>query len=364
MPGLSLIIRVVQGDIIATTWMFTIRVQQLLKMVQEAASSLVSIKEQSIQIPPDAEGRRRPVGLGAWSSWCDSCRSVPCSVYCRADAAYLCGGCDATIHSANSLARRHYRVPVLPITIGGLVVGMKPTVNRCLRRSEEVAAEEEEEVEVEDGFFLGGEVEDYLDLVEFSSCDDDGQIWEKEKKQSGGDGFEDEQKLIQSFQTGYGADNTEEISLSPMEDYLDLVEFSSCDDDGQIWEKEKKQSGGDGFEDEQKLIQSFQTGYGADNTEEISLSPMEGTEKSMTGISSSEIISVPPKAAIELFLGPKLQTAQQFNLMDREARVLRYREKRKTRRFEKIIRYASRKAYAETRPRVKGPLRKEERCTA
>ncbi|RWW89093.1 hypothetical protein BHE74_00001930 [Ensete ventricosum] len=39
---------------------------------------------------------------------------------------------------------------------------------------------------------------------------------------------------------------------------------------------------------------------------------------------------------------------------DREARVMRYREKKKSRRFEKTIRYASRKAYAETRPRLKG----------
>lgn len=37
----------------------------------------------------------------------------------------------------------------------------------------------------------------------------------------------------------------------------------------------------------------------------------------------------------------------------REARVNRYREKRKSRKFEKTIRYASRKAYAESRPRVK-----------
>ena len=44
--------------------------------------------------------------------------------------------------------------------------------------------------------------------------------------------------------------------------------------------------------------------------------------------------------------------------MDREARVLRYREKRKNRKFEKTIRYASRKAYAETRPRIKGRVAK------
>lgn len=45
-------------------------------------------------------------------------------------------------------------------------------------------------------------------------------------------------------------------------------------------------------------------------------------------------------------------------IMNREARVLRYREKRKNRKFEKTIRYASRKAYAETRPRIKGRFAK------
>lgn len=52
------------------------------------------------------------------------------------------------------------------------------------------------------------------------------------------------------------------------------------------------------------------------------------------------------------------QTAVQVPGIDREARVLRYREKRKNRKFEKTIRYASRKAYAETRPRVKGRFAK------
>lgn len=48
---------------------------------------------------------------------------------------------------------------------------------------------------------------------------------------------------------------------------------------------------------------------------------------------------------------------------DREARVMRYREKRKNRKFEKTIRYASRKAYAETRPRIKGRFAKRSENT-
>lgn len=48
------------------------------------------------------------------------------------------------------------------------------------------------------------------------------------------------------------------------------------------------------------------------------------------------------------------QKAKKFCPIDRQARVLRYREKRKNRKFEKKIRYASRKAYAEMRPRING----------
>ncbi|KAH0709103.1 hypothetical protein KY284_010530 [Solanum tuberosum] len=44
--------------------------------------------------------------------------------------------------------------------------------------------------------------------------------------------------------------------------------------------------------------------------------------------------------------------------LDRETRVMRYREKRKNRKFEKTIRYSSREAYAETRHRIKGRFTK------
>ncbi|XP_008796123.1 transcription factor GHD7-like [Phoenix dactylifera] len=44
--------------------------------------------------------------------------------------------------------------------------------------------------------------------------------------------------------------------------------------------------------------------------------------------------------------------------MERQAKVMRYKEKRQKRRYEKQIRYASRKAYAEMRPRIKGRFAK------
>lgn len=50
--------------------------------------------------------------------------------------------------------------------------------------------------------------------------------------------------------------------------------------------------------------------------------------------------------------------------LTRAERVMRYREKRKNRKFEKTIRYASRKAYAEVRPRIKGRFAKREEVLA
>ena len=87
---------------------------------------------------------------------------------------------------------------------------------------------------------------------------------------------------------------------------------------------------------------------------------------SMDGVvvpeSTSSEISIshqgPPKGTIDLFSSPPIQMPSQLSPMEREARVLRYREKKKARKFEKTIRYASRKAYAETRPRIKGRFAK------
>jgi hypothetical protein len=56
---------------------------------------------------------------------CEVCEHAPAAVTCRADAAVLCASCDADIHSANPLARRHERVPVAPFH-GALADAPKP----------------------------------------------------------------------------------------------------------------------------------------------------------------------------------------------------------------------------------------------
>lgn len=45
---------------------------------------------------------------------CDSCLRRRARWYCAADDAFLCQGCDASVHSANPLARRHERLRLRP----------------------------------------------------------------------------------------------------------------------------------------------------------------------------------------------------------------------------------------------------------
>lgn len=54
---------------------------------------------------------------------CDVCAKKSARWYCSADAAYLCDLCDAQVHTANSLARRHERLRVTPT--GGKVSSKK-----------------------------------------------------------------------------------------------------------------------------------------------------------------------------------------------------------------------------------------------
>lgn len=66
-----------------------------------------------------------------------------------------------------------------------------------------------------------------------------------------------------------------------------------------------------------------------------------------------------PKGTINLFSSYSFEMMPtQLTPIDRKARVQRYMEKKKTRKYEKTIRYASRKAYAEKRPRIKGRFAK------
>lgn len=139
---------------------------------------------------------------------CDSCQRAPAVFWCNADAASLCADCDADIHAANPLARRHHRVPLLGTVYGppdtdqgggGPMMithaGDATEDDGFMRDAEETTLDEEDEDEAaswlllnlipaknnnssqggnnSNGMLYAGKVEDaYLDLVEYSSCQD------------------------------------------------------------------------------------------------------------------------------------------------------------------------------------------------
>ncbi|KAL6649006.1 hypothetical protein ACP70R_013230 [Stipagrostis hirtigluma subsp. patula] len=93
-------------------------------------------------------------------------------------------------------------------------------------------------------------------------------------------------------------------------------------------------------------------GGGARQTEPAA----SATIMSFCGSTFTDTASSRPREPI--LMGGQLQTPPGHPAVDREAKVMRYKEKRKRRRYEKQIRYASRKTYAEMRPRVKGRFAK------
>ncbi|KAJ4846481.1 hypothetical protein Tsubulata_021642 [Turnera subulata] len=294
---------------------------------------------------------------------CEACERAPAAFLCKADAASLCTACDADIHSANPLARRHQRVPILPIS-GSLCGphlgpgGAETDQDGFMTQDGDETIGEEEEDEAASWLLInpeknssnnnqnnnnngcysfGGEVDEYLDLVEYNnSCAENHQYNDHQyNQQHYGSTVPPHQK------SSYGGDSVVPVQIGEGKDQLHLQHYHNF------------QLGLD--YDSSKAAYS----YNSSLSQSVSMSSVDVgvvPESSLSDISISH--PRPPKGTIDLFSTTPIQMPSQLSPMDREARVLRYKEKKKARKFEKTIRYASRKAYAETRPRIKGRFAK------
>ncbi|URE36695.1 Zinc finger protein CONSTANS-LIKE [Musa troglodytarum] len=264
---------------------------------------------------------------------CEVCEQAPAVVTCKADAAALCESCDADIHSANPLARRHERVPIVPF-LEPLAAHIKP--------SSAAAA-----------FPFGAAV-----------CAGDGNNEKDEETDAGADASWILPNLGHAHSKGLrGAPDLKSADyfFSDVDPYLDLEYATSMDARfhrmDSVVPVNGKAAGVDGGA---PPLPSF---LPPDAGVEIDFSPSKPSYSTFSmshSVSSSEAGVVPDGSGATADVTnphggvPEKAAAR----MDREARVMRYREKRKSRRFEKTIRYASRKAYAETRPRIKGRFAK------
>ncbi|GJN21554.1 hypothetical protein PR202_gb09039 [Eleusine coracana subsp. coracana] len=233
---------------------------------------------------------------------CEVCEHAPASVTCRADAAALCAACDADIHSANPLARRHERVPVAPF-LGALADAPQPFPSAAFAAAaQEAGADDDEDGSNE------AEAASWL-LPEPDNSHDDSGAAAADAFFADSDGF-----LGVDLDFARSMDGIKAIGVPVAQPEMDI-------------------SAGGYFYPDHSMNHS---------------------------VSSSEVAVVPD--ALAAAAQPAVAAAVASKGKEREARLMRYREKRKNRRFDKTIRYASRKAYAETRPRIKGRFAK--RCSS
>ncbi|XP_048535774.1 zinc finger protein HD1-like [Triticum urartu] len=271
---------------------------------------------------------------------CETCESAPAVLACHADAAALCTACDAQVHSANPIAQRHQRVPVLPLPAVAI-----PAASGFAEAEASVTAhgdkEEGEEVDSwrlrrnSDDNNCANKIDRYYNLVGYNmyynniTCDPRPE--EQYRMQE------------QHVQNRYIEKQGCECVVPPQ------VVMAS--------EQQESDYGTRGA-GQAASVTAITSTYTASISNDVSFSSMEVgiiPDNTRPDISNSNILT--GSEAMELS-GHSLQMPVHFSSMDREARVLRYKEKKQTRKFQKTIRYATRKAYAEARPRIKGRFAK------
>ncbi|CAN8301520.1 unnamed protein product [Cochlearia groenlandica] len=268
---------------------------------------------------------------------CEVCEQAPAAVTCKADAAALCVTCDSDIHSANPLASRHERVPVESFFDSAVTAVAKFSAST---------------------FGLLGESTTTVDLTEAVpvTCDNNNArylglcTWpvlpngfnepeKTEPKCLDSDfiflsEFDFEFPTTNSFNSG--SDSLVPVNPVPVQTKTEPVQLTNNNND-----------------------HCYDIDFCRSKLSAFTY-PSQSINNSVSTTASSfdyGVVPVVTEISIPLNRTAAIAGDQTANL-DREARVLRYREKRKNRKFEKTIRYASRKAYAESRPRIKGRFAK------
>lgn len=325
---------------------------------------------------------------------CEVCEQAPASVTCKADAAALCEACDSDIHSANPLANRHERVPVSPFyECPNVDVNNNTTANTvnpkysfdCNDMLNDDGGvehlENDEEEDNEHGSFLHHQngndmcsVEESwlipeanknmnLRVVSESGGDDERAVKDKLKFKAylqsidflhdvgdpcvGLEYLGSHETTSRIFADGVPTLHMGTDSMVPVHS-PEVIEHSSAKVSNESGSLDADVPKGNYVYRTPSLNHSASSSsMEVGIVPESSLNEIGGHLNDPTRGSSFEI---PPRG----FVHP----GSQLESMGREARVMRYREKRKNRKFEKTIRYASRKAYAETRPRIKGRFAK------
>ncbi|XP_041999401.1 zinc finger protein CONSTANS-LIKE 5-like [Salvia splendens] len=274
---------------------------------------------------------------------CDVCEQAPAALTCKADAAALCATCDRDIHSANPLAQRHDRAAVVPFYA---------TAESELMKSTTAIFDDARVTDSVGNKKLDDYIADSIGNRKLDDCIADSWISTNPivpTKLPPPPAETPGLKPVEFLFADSGLDSYR-ICSQPYGDSLVPVQTTAAPPlSAQL-------------SHQQSPVNRFDIDFTRSNITSYSNSYTAASLSHSVSSSSMEVGFVPDGNA---------ETSYPFTLssisdpivtaaagMDREARVLRYKEKRKNRKFEKTIRYTSRKAYAETRPRVKGRFAK------
>ncbi|KAL5074474.1 hypothetical protein RYX36_013458 [Vicia faba] len=275
------------------------------------------------------------------SKLCDSCQSAAATLYCRPDSAFLCAACDSEVHAANKLASRHPRVTLCE------VCEQAPAHVTCKADAAALCISCDRDIHSANPLAARHERLPITPLFESTTSQKEKSIHNINHYD---DSVKDEAEAASWLLTDPKADlNSSSYIFSDSEaiPFMDL-------DYGVIEHKNV-----DGVVPDHGNFDLFAYAFKNNNvqshTEVETPTPSQSQISHSVVSSSTEVGVVPDGDAVSEISNSGHSKAM---AADREAKVMRYREKRKNRRFEKTIRYASRKAYAETRPRIKGRFAK------
>ncbi|KAL5210101.1 hypothetical protein ABZP36_005724 [Zizania latifolia] len=354
----------------------------------------------------------------AVAATCDYCDGAAAVVYCRADAARLCLPCDRQVHGANVVCSRHARAPLCAACSAAGAVFRRAAADflcsscdfarhRDGRHGDQAPLHDRCTVQGYTGCPSAHDLATLLGAVEFEkpAAGDDGwwAIWEQPQvlsledlivpttschgfqplltpsspkrspegkmneevirqldelaKSDGGTHHEaaqagDHQSAsweIPQHITGYGNSgtvNSNEVAIMPTPGYenggWDNSDYHALNDSCKVeftYEQVPVSSAEaclSSFVQMSELCPSMSNG-----------SSMEDTHQTNPGI-STPVQVFPQKSRPEIVACP-----------DRNSVISRYKEKRKTRRFDRQVRYKSRKARADGRLRIKGRFAKD-----
>lgn len=229
--------------------------------------------------------------------------------YCSADQANLCASCDRDIHEANAMSARHIRIP------------LQGDCCSVERHSSPVKVKVKQEAAAPVSA-PSPAAQAAQDVKAFDAFDLDDTLFDMGKNFDLG-------PLDMDF---YGSSSSDGVVPT-----VELPFESGCSSEASFTEADLKTA-------------SISSGASADSGRSAVVATATPWSPPIPTVRARPAMpSLPPPSD---------------GMLTRDERVQRYREKRKRRTFEKTIRYESRKAYAEVRPRIKGRFATREEVAA